>query len=533
MSSNMPFGVIEAVDPYPFHGLVYRNIGSNVDMLDPMDGRPAFPLPARISPVPRELHTYAPKVDGMLWDIGRPDPPVTPEILARGGSSLGKRLVEGSNLPTRLGDRTYQLRVDSYTSGGMLQLWWRRVDYTGTNVFATINEDEFGLDWATLADEGSGELIKDTYIGYETRPGFVTSQLDVSPDGTRRLVGVLCPGNLVGLVSARRGWDAFLVGIVEVTFSLDELGGIQASAQILRTSSQLMGTVTRSFSQSIKRLVGITDGYPICEQRFEPQEFPLELTGDLGTRHRLQQRTGRVIGALYTDDGIEYFTLDQRYETDLVASMSRPPRSTGTPIDPEEGAPYCEGPGEPLADAHQSVTDSVERSMTITFGGASISASTTWQQTTVASGDGGFSGDRTPVSGTRTTTITCSAGGARTNSVTIDRFETVEKRGFVDSPGVVYAPAPTLQVDSNYSIAIIQRRGWKSLLIVDGYSSPGTHDGWWLGMLTPAGVKGDTVAFPVRSVAGPAFLYGAAYNPMTGQYARECDMPDRTISGWI
>lgn len=533
MSTNMPLGVIQAVDPYPFHGLVFRNAGSNVDMIDPMDGRPVFRLPARITPNPRELHAYFPKVDGMLWDIGRPDPPVTPEILARGGSSLGKRLVEGSNLPTRLGERTYQLRVDSNTSGGMLRLWWSRDGFTGTNVFATINEDEFGLDWNTLADEGSGELIKETYIGYEARPGFVTSQLDVSPDGTRRLVGVLCPGHLIGLASARRGWDAFLVGIVEVTLSLDELGAIQASAQILRTSAQLMGSVTRSFSQSIKRLASNTEGYPTCEQRFEAQEFPLEVTGDQGTRHRLQQRTGRVIGALYVGSGIEYFTLDQRYETDLVASMSRPSRSTGTPVNPESGAPYCDGPGEPLPDAQQSFTDRVERSTTIRFAGASISASTTWQRTSTASGDGGWGNNRTPITGTSTSTATCSTGGYRTSSSVIDRFEIVDKLGWVDRPGVEYAPAPTLQVGSEFSIAIIQRRGWKSLVIVEGYSNPGTHDGWWLGMLTPAGVKGEPVAHPVRSVAGPAFLYGGAYNPMTGQYARECDMPGRTISGWL
>lgn len=532
MSTNMPHGVIQAVDPYPFHGLVYRNTGSNVDMIDPMDGRPAFPLPTRISPVPREMHSDFPKVDGMLWDIGRPDPPVTPEILARGGLSLGKRIVEGSNLPTRLGERTYQLRVDSNTSGGMLQLWWSRAGFTGNTVFATINEDDFGLNWDVMADEVTGELLKDANPSFPTRPGFVVTQLDASPDGVRRLLGVVCPGFTTGIVGNQLGWDRFLVGIIEVTLSITELGQITGAVEILRTASQLLGTVTRTHSQDIKRLVGVNEGYPTCERSYEAQEFPLELTGYLGTRNRVRERTGRVIGALYAGEGIEYFTLDQRYDAAVTASMSRGSHSTGTPVDPESGAPYCEGPGDPAPDAMQDYVEHIERSSTIRFGAASVTASITFNRACTASGDGGYSGALNPVTGTATTTLTNSAGGSSTSSVATTVFQVIDKQGFVDPPGVVYAPAPTLQ-RNGYLIALIERRGWRSLVIVDGYSGAGTYPGWWLGMLTPAGVKGDTVAHPVAAVSGAIFLYAAAYNPMTGQHARECDLPGRTVLGWI
>ena len=182
INSNWPLCKIDAIDPFPFHGLQYRV--ANQQWIDPMDGRPPFRKPSE--PSASELDYYSAYLDGCLWDIGRADPPESEQIENSGGRAAGKKIVSPDGVsPCRLDGRTYQLNISSFFEDGLLLLYWTRKGYPGYKIFAEIDPAIFGIVWANAVSEGGADASS-----IVPAPSYGASTLDKSADGRRRLIGV-------------------------------------------------------------------------------------------------------------------------------------------------------------------------------------------------------------------------------------------------------------------------------------------------------------------------------------------------------
>src|SRR5690606_28753167 len=128
---------------------------------DPRDGRPTIDMPPGngLGGQPFQSDTMSPYyayADAAVWDIGNPDPPITPAMEASGGRSMGRRLVQhGSYQPTRLGDATHQIRVVGTASGNFMLLYWQRRGLP-SELFAELDvRTSFDIDWSEVMIEGS------------------------------------------------------------------------------------------------------------------------------------------------------------------------------------------------------------------------------------------------------------------------------------------------------------------------------------------------------------------------------------------
>lgn len=257
---NMPLGQLDAIDPYPFHGLVYFAKGdfSQAQILDPRDGRPHVSLPFAKVPVHGisfPWAQYAPRYDGCLWDIGRPDPPVTPAIFAASATALGKRIVNRLGVgPVRLGERTAQVEVvfelvgrpSNLEPNTHIEMKLRpRWPAAGDAVFATLSHADLGVDFDTLYAP-SGRTVTEDPGKYELVPREVAR----SANGTRLAYAAY----LRELRSGSAGFlgvDATPLSFFEVIIGESPEGVIIATWRLLKDQAQCLGARTDTTTNNL------------------------------------------------------------------------------------------------------------------------------------------------------------------------------------------------------------------------------------------------------------------------------------------
>lgn len=299
-----------AIDPYPWHGLVYRLRSGGGDLLDPLDGRAVIPRPPFNDTAAPRLHPYNAALCGFLWDIGRADPPVTPVLQAAGAKSLGRRIVRtlsGSQaLPARLGDKTRRVSVLQQHAGSSQRIrLYLSVDGVTQAPFCDLSFADFGADPANIYREDSPAPITDA-----GQFGLSPSLCDVSPDGCRRLYLVRLFREFGEGVSP---FEEPVVGVLEVQLALVS-GVITATAQVLHTASQCLGTYSNSGSAALQWYNPYAYGWgtahegEACGVRYELESSgpgdPLEV-GDVS---RISTRSGVVLGAVYSGGSVELLT---------------------------------------------------------------------------------------------------------------------------------------------------------------------------------------------------------------------------------
>lgn len=528
MASNWPPSAITGIDPLPYHGLVYTMQGNPQIMLDPMDGRASLPMPAFYSRYLGENHRmagYAAQQDGYLWDIGMPDPPPNPEIEAAGGKLLGRRIVGGGLfLPVRLGELTRHLFISGSVFDGQVLFSAQPRGGVGRTL-AQIALSDVEIDWSKAAIEYDGSLASRRM----PVPSYGLSTLDISPDGTRHLFGV----SLSGLADTA-GWATTMVAIIELVLSLDDQGEIKGAATIRRTAADLLGNYSFTVNSDLKRLTSVSDGYPSCTSHPEVQDRPNETTGDNGSRGWESKRAGVVVGAVYAGSDIDYITAsytDRRRETITTTTDSY---QYGKPnADSGICEPWQPGEAPPLPPTRQSYTFNYRYELAFSFKGESIDAWMESDQVTTLTKPSGQ-----PATGTSTATDTASAGlqHASEGPMTAPSLMSLAKLNPRNDAGLIYLPA-ALWATNYYTVSAVVRRNWVSHATFESYSQNGQpgYKAFWGPLLTPLGVVGASTEYAIRSNGGlvPDFIYNAAYNPITGHAVRDCDMPGRTIAGFI
>lgn len=329
-STHWPvLGEVVEADPYPFHGLVWRVIHptSGPQYLRPHDGRPDVLYNAPPNNV-STLIPYIPVSDGILWDIGRPDPPVTPLIHASGGTSWGRRILSASpgatRLPARVGGRTVLIDILQTNPSGLSQPAKDvYLQFDGQNKYiGRITLSDFGAALDSIYQEGTDTPIN----AWSGRTWSLAGAfLDASPDGCRRLYGAY-----LGASPASVSFPGdTLVGVFEIVIT--SAGGEPAATlSVLRQASSCLGVYSRS-------------GHNTNRKRWTPDHYSGSETGDpCGTRYVLSDwlpgteavsgstgftvsRTGMVIGAQYINGQVDYMTCDTMENRERTSSWSREP----------------------------------------------------------------------------------------------------------------------------------------------------------------------------------------------------------------
>lgn len=516
-SSRWPLCRIEAIDPYPFHGLVYRLLGGGDELIDPGDGREPF-VRAEVTFNSPYLMPIGPERDAALWDIGKPDPPPGEVITEAGGTSLGRRLVAvGDTMPTRLNDRTYQLQVSALrVTGGTQMVLGLKGEVA--EEFDFIPDSAFGLNLSGLYTENGVSISESAVADITLQPQHVT------PDGTRRLfIARVAP------VTPSSAWVETPIGFVEVVVSQDEEGEIQAVASVIKGAAECLGTFTAGGTNDVKRSRAVDGGAP-CEVVYElvPQDFPF--VGVAGSTHRATARSGLVTGALYVDGVVRYFTLDVETEYSESATFSRS-GYTGVPDFDEEGGYTCDFDGvdtSPPISRTNSLT--ITESMTMHFNGHSVTAGRTYNQEASGTEDPGTPGSLTGTfSWTSVLAGSTASASSDLSSMALMNLGWVFEGG--PPGGAQVMPTVAELRESSFRLVRFQAmrtyQGFAVLLSdeFDGRQSP---------MLHPGGVHGEWEDItPIRTeLAVP--LYDAAYNPITDQAIRACDLPgDHVLIGWL
>lgn len=530
--SNWPVSKIEAVDPFPFHGLVYRIPPSSSYRLDPRDGRPHIDMPpgyllGALGANPGTYHGYAAQQVGAVWDIGREDPETTPEIEAAGGKSLGRRLVNLSTFhPAHVGDRTLQVQVYGVRSGDTLQMYWQLATGGAAVMFAQYHVSAFGIDWAAIRTESGLGLASQIVAA----PSYSMRILDASPDGTRRLFGVTLAGN-----ASTNGWATVMVGIVEVVLSADaETGDLQASASLIRTAADLMGNFTREASGVARSLRTINQGYPSCTLRYEAREVPGEITGTDGHSLVRRTRTGFVVGALYdanANGGIQYFTVNYVEVDERSATHTKADWAWMMPDSEDQACVAWPGGGPPEPPRMQTSTHHYRFDLTLRYGEHEVGGwlDNTYARSATAPGTG-------PITATTDSVRKASGGFEETITGAVSSgWDTITAYDNSDfDPSAVYLPRAVWR-SSAALIALVTRRSWLSIAVFGDYYRGGAEC-WWHPLLTPAGAVGEIVKHPIVVLGtgiNPDFRYDAAYNPLTGEAVRDCDVPGWRVEGFL
>src|SRR5690606_19408070 len=216
---------IEAIDPYPYHGLVYTE--GVVQWLEPGGGRPRIELPSLSNvPTPRPGPGYAPLKSSAVWDVGHHDPPVSPRLYALGGTSLGRRLVATGESLTKLQSGLRSLALDFDGE----EIYLR--DVTPGQIEKTVAAAPVPTS-AILS--GITELVN-PYTGNSFEVRLATmAVLDRSADGRRRLVAFRgSNGTGANLVT-------FFVGVAVVEITESEVGDLSLDITITATANDCLG----------------------------------------------------------------------------------------------------------------------------------------------------------------------------------------------------------------------------------------------------------------------------------------------------
>ena len=498
-------GELLAADPYPFHGLVVRYTGSNIPRLRPHDGRPEVDLKPWNVGLSSRLPDYVSTPAGVLWDIGRPDPPVTPLVYARGGTSLGRRILNPEiqpRLPARLDGVTRHVLV--YLDGFFPQVTsvaQVKMNVAGvTSVIGTIDiAGDFGGSPSQLHPEGgSGDISFADPIRWRAGARL----LDASPDGSRRLFALFLRHEISSSFLA----ESAIVGIFEVLLSAED-GVVSGEIVIKKTATECLGIYTRSgsndlYSEGWESFGSVEEG-AVCGSR--SFLIPAVITTPMivaGTTTYTHGRQGMVMGASYVDGQIEYHTSDYLYSITRTAGWTRPD------LVGEGNGTSCLIPSTiPHATSVQTVNRRSE--ITLHINGRTITA--------VREYSGGLTQEKT------STTVINTYGGWGVDSLGgLTRTDTIGEGATLDfvvdeSPPYALGTFPSTLWGGSFLVS--WRRRWSAIAARWG-------DNWAQGpMIHENGTLGEWVVTTLATSAPIDSINRCAACPITGNAVRAVDLP--------
>ena len=295
---------IEALDPYPFHGLVYSEIGpsgASQVMLQPSGGRPPILRPAR--PVTNFFGpSYSPLLESSLWDVGMPDPPPSDCLWAAGAESLGRTILAVVEPQIRVNGVTRRVNVSRVDDDGLHQL--RDVDSGQQLATFAVTAAMVFSGKTQLRDPRSGQM----------RPlgAPVLGVIDRSPDGTRRLYRTVASGT-----SAFGGTFAYYAGVIELQISADTDWNWSVEVIVRADLDQCLGQYSYYRAASINRTTISRVTGQLEFEAMPPNEAVSSVDGNLytGSLVEIVTRTGRIVSAWFGPDGaVQYMRADYEYE---------------------------------------------------------------------------------------------------------------------------------------------------------------------------------------------------------------------------
>ena len=527
-STHYPLlGTVQQGDPHPWHGMVFRARGAGaIRMIDPLDGRPPAPYPYFTSP-----EDYSPQVSGALWDIGRDDPPPTPQIEAAGGKALGRRVVGPGaygRMPARLGDMPrpvyligtwndatarldFMASLGSWAGGGM-----------DLQTFASFSLADLGASPASLRDETGGPLLRYSY----SRVTATARWCDSSPDGTRRLYSV----HLNGSDDVVDSWGGMVIGIVEVQLAwVDEQ--LSATASIVRTAPQCLGSYSHSYYSTLRAYGWESVGSPddpngaLCGSRFvKGDAHPDVMNASIGVSGYTRTTTGVVLSAIYSAGQIRFMTCDVVHQRDDEADASG-----GDWLGSRQNGQCVVEPRPPTVTVTGGRT--VRHRIEISLNGHTVNNEWVYasQNTLVIDRELNENGQWVEVySGSGTSTV--SVDGVILEQLPGGAGGYISRWGWPTPTGLIVPYRATLS-GTDFGLAMTEdstRFGgtkWAGCLAQSRAGQP-----VWVGpLLHPGGVQGSWVQKPPDDLTG----YGAAICPLTGSAVRSVDRQDIYIEGFL
>ena len=509
---------IEAVDPYPWHGLVYNQSGTV--WLQPMGLRPRLPLPARPSGIWGFSERPVQQPNPALWDVGLPQPPFSQELYDAGADSWSKRLLPSSSGLTRLNGESRVVFWRSMFGGGYELVEVERITGDQT-VVAT-----FDVPWSTVFG-GLSELKSPSGSVVELVPEGLITQLTRSHDGTRRLC--------VARASYTGGWS-FIVGVFEVVISATEGWEYSVSINVLANTAACLGTYTyeRDSALSSAVLSPVTGDLEYTSIASSAQVVP-GVTHNLvtGTYHEKIEHAGRIVGAYYDDDdAVQFVRMTQTYTRDETCSAA------GTFAEKWEPTDTSFTKDTWVITGTKTRTNRYE----YTIGGNSQAIEHVFEYT----GDVDFAeievGGEQQRSGTVTGTNRREVLGTPLLSEITGTETDEEIVGFSFQWGpsagaavprdseAVYGPEETRTLN----VFEVREANTDSQLnqvgnLVKGFYAKGAGNIYLTPVLTPGGSVGGTVVRPDNVTTSER----AFYNPLTGDGIRSAENLDKTILGYL
>ncbi|AQZ96549.1 hypothetical protein ACFSB1_10680 [Halopseudomonas phragmitis] len=538
---------IEAIDPYPWHGLVYFDAGQN--WLIPDNGHPPrnLPNPPNVSSFSfSEL--YRGRKDAALWDLGLPEPPFSQCLDDAGAESRSVRLLDiGSGLISVNGVlRKVGIRVKA--DGGIGERELYDFEYSGPGNPPALAE--FEIPSSILSGY---TVLRHPYFGDDIVLGVggLVHQFDRSPDGSRRLYG------LVGSYVSGSVTYAFYYGVFEIVISADEDWNWSVDVVVIANAEACVGEYSYNWDENAY-ISGIDkDTGQLISWRYAPsqpaswtvgpgQSFDVLKPFRVGWVEYTVAHSGVVLGGWYNAAGsVELVRMSYSYNWLDVSDIDGTYGEKETPD------------SEYYNFARYRGTRQCKRSMVVNLsaGGSTKSYNYSFDYVQTMNIDTVFRGiiDGERMSGTVERDVIETFGElshVRDETFTYTSetpfeipFDPQSIYSMVPREPGLYAPFaivrrpelsfPSSMIDckpaatgcgKTFGFVAVNKRDsgqnpWSSALVT--------------GVLTPAGSVGDD--FHISSYAGrPSGPYEEAYyNPMTGETARVVDYPDILIAGWI
>lgn len=526
---EMPLGQLDAIDPYPFHGLVYSLPGeTSIERIDPRDGRPAFirpPSPGWNSDMP--WHPYWPRLDASLWDIGRADPPVTPAIAASGAKAVGKRLVDRRDVgPARIGDKTYQVQIDIEGVGTPsplepdthLQLSVRvRWPDADSQIFATLSHADLGVDFDTLYSQ-SGQTVSQDRGKYE----LTAREEACSADGTRRVYSVYL-WELRSGPSSNLQSDSTPISFFEVILSGGPAGEVVATWQLLKNQAQCLGSFSETVTNNLQQRVVVSTGPCSFVYAMEPlpENYPNESIAG-GTTTRRLTHNNVLLAAEYVDGQIVYT------EADILRTAESSREQDGGGHSGTLENDTCVYPTIYIADHTNTVRTKETQRITLRMGAHSITQDYEFDAwSTILTQFQGDNADPKYITTTSGSTTITTAGRSWTSG---PGSQTFAKAYAAQAPGATLVGVRHL---FGFQLCAYPTPSSSGIAIREPLSS--TPDVYVSPLLTPRGTVGALATeSPGRlQMDGRPFYTASAYNPMTGEGARGVDMPGKQLIGYL
>lgn len=507
---------IEAVDPYPWHGLVYQvPPGTGRPTIQPSGGRAA-----RLLPAPPYWYDnpvgYDPMVSASLWDIGRPDPPQTECLVLAGAESLGRRLVFHTSTIARLNGVTRRFRIQ-WLNKSSLQLYELLASSESLVASTSLNIADVAAGITQVINPLSGQPVASAMA-----PSLVA--LDRNLDGTAYLYGLQASYSATSGQSVR-----FLVGVIEVLIGVATDGTPTIARRVVANMPAALGQTSYSRS-SQRRAAAIDPSTGALEFTDIPADYSTGAGAypypHVGAFSETRERSEQIIGAWYQPDGTPA----------LVRLKTRYERTETSDPDGSHGEKFAPG-DETYSKQVWSVTWQTTRttSATLSVAGHTVEVALDDVRSRVASIQS--TGFTPPWSGqiayvddeTVAQVGAWHSDSVRTDQPVISEWASIVSISASAPPdgAVVYAP-DEVQFGSHLVVRLAATRCEKTFglrIAADGqmHISP---------VITPAGVHGAMAA-----IAQTAFGWSQAelstYNPMTGQTARQVDYPGWRIQGWL